>query len=82
MHNAVFGGAEEIGGASKTVQHSGTHDTGAVGMSVDVDFNWGVHADNSQSPNNLRRVGDLLGSEEELVVILFPAIVETFEAIW
>ena len=81
VHDAVLRAAEEIGGATKTVQHAGTHDTGAVGMSINIDFNGSVHADAAQATDDLGGVGHLLRAEEKLAGIALPVIVETLESV-
>lgn len=43
MHDGVFGGAQEVGRASETVQDAGAHDAGGVGVGVDINLNGGVH---------------------------------------
>lgn len=48
-------------------------------MGIDVNFDWGVHANNSQSANNLGRVRYLLRAQEKLRMIVFPAVVEALE---
>ncbi len=72
VHDGILGRTQEIGRASEAVEHAGTHDAGAVGVGVDVDLDGGVHADDAQATNDLGRVGDLLGTEEELGVVVFP----------
>lgn len=51
-------------------------------MRVDVDFNGRVHADDAKSPDNFWGIRNLLGSEEELVMVLLPAIIEALETAW
>lgn len=82
VHDGVLGVAEEISGAAKSVEHTGTHDTGGVGMGVDVNLDWGVHADNTEALDDLWRVRDLLGAEKKLVVVVVPVVVETLETVW
>lgn len=60
MHDAVLRRAEEVCRAAETVQHTATHNAGAVCMGVDVYFDGRVHADDAQSSDDLRRVGHLL----------------------
>lgn len=81
VHDAVFSGAQEIGGSTETVEHAASHDAGGVGVSVDVDFDGRVHANDSQSSDDLRGVGDLLGAEEKLGCVMVPVLVEALEAI-
>ena len=50
-------------------------------MRVDVDLNGGVHADDTETADDLRGVGDLLRSQEKLGRIVVPALVEALEAI-
>jgi len=80
VHDAVLGGAEEVGAATEAVQHAATHDAGAVGVGIDVDFDGRVHADDAEAADDFGRVGDLLRAEEELGVVVFPAVVEALEA--
>jgi hypothetical protein len=81
VHDRVLGVAEEIGGSAETVQHTAAHHASAVGVSVDVDLNRGVHADDSQSLDNLRGVGDGLRAEEELRRVTLVVVVEAFETV-
>jgi hypothetical protein len=39
-----------------------------------------IHADDTQSTNDLRTVGDLLRAQQELAVIVLPTVVEALEA--
>lgn len=81
VHDGVLGVAEEIGGTTKTVEHAGAHDVGRVGVGVDVDLDGGVHADNTETADDLGSVGDGLGAEEELVIVVVPVLVEALEAL-
>lgn len=81
VHNGVLGVTQEVGGTTETVQHAGAHDTGGVGVSVDVHFDGGVHSDTPETTDDLGAVGDLLGTEEELVGVLLPVIVEALETV-
>lgn len=49
-------------------------------MRIYVYFDRGVHADDTEAADDLGIVGDLLGAQEQLVVVLLPAIVEALEA--
>ena len=82
VHDTVLGAAEEIGGTTKTVEHSRSHHAGTVGVGVDVNFNGGVHADTAKSADDLRRVGNLLGAQEKLSGIVLPVVVEALKAVW
>lgn len=64
VHDRVLCGTEEIGGATETIEHSGSHDAGAVGMGVDVHFDGGIHSDDTEAADDLRGVGNLLGAKE------------------
>lgn len=81
VHDTVLGVTEEVGGTTETVQHTRTHDTGAVGVGIDVDLDGSVHTDDTQTTDDLRRVGDLLGSEEQLAGVALPVVVETLESV-
>ena len=72
VHDAVLGATQKVGTAAQSVQHPGTHDAGAVGVGIDVDFDGGVHADDAEAPDDLGRIGDLLRAEEELGVVVLP----------
>lgn len=50
-------------------------------MGVDVNLDGGVHADDSQTANDLGRVGHLLAAQQQLVVVSFPVVVEALEAV-
>lgn len=82
VHDGVLAVSQEISRATETVQHARAHDTGGVGVGVDVDLDGGVHADDAETSDDLRGVGDLLRAEEELVVVMVPVVVEALEAIW
>lgn len=82
VHDGVLGVAEEISGTAESVEHAGTHDTGGVGVGVDVNLDWGVHADNTETLDDLWGVRDLLGAEKELVVVVVPVVVEALESVW
>lgn len=81
VHDAVLGRPQEVGRAAQAVEHAAAHHVGAVGVGVDVHFDRGVHADDAESADDLGGVGDLLGSEKQLVVVGFPAVVEALESI-
>lgn len=81
VHDAVLGGAQEVGGAAQPVQHAAAHHVGAVGVRVDVDLDGRVHADDAQPPDDLGRVGHLLRPQQQLVVVRLPVIVKTLEAV-
>ena len=81
MHDAVFGGTEEIGAAAEAVEHAGAHYAGTVGVGVDVDFDGRVHANHAQAADDFRRVRDLLGAEEQLGRVLVPLLVEALETV-
>jgi hypothetical protein len=50
-------------------------------VSVDVDFNRRVHADHTETADDLRGVGDLLRAQKQLGSVLVPILVETLETI-
>jgi hypothetical protein len=81
VHNTVLRGSQKIGAAAETVEHSGAHDAGRVCMGVDVDFDRGVHSNDTETSDDLGAVGDLLGAQEELVVVLLPVVVEALESV-
>lgn len=81
VHDGVFGGAEEVSGAAEAVEHAAAHDAGGVGVSVDVHFDGGVHADDTEAADDFGGVGDLLRAEEELGRVVVPAVVETLESV-
>lgn len=82
VHDGELGGSEEISGTAETVQHSGAHDAGGVCVGVDVNLDWGVHSDDTETSDDLGRVGDDLGTEEEFVVVAVPVVVESLESLW
>lgn len=49
---------------------------------VDVNFNRRVHRDNAQATDDLRVVADLLTAQQQLVVVVVPALVEALETLW
>lgn len=81
MHNRVFCGTQEVRGTAEAVEHTGAHDAGAVCVGVDVDFDGGVHADDAEAADDLGRVGDLLGAEEQLGCVSFIPLMKTFESV-
>ena len=82
VHDGVLGVTEEIGGTTESVEHTGTHYTCGVGVGVDVNLDWGVHADDTETLNNLWGVRDLLSAEKELVVVVVPVVVKALESVW
>lgn len=50
-------------------------------MGVDVDFDGCVHADHAKSTDDFGGVRDLLSAEEEFIVVLLPAVVESLETV-
>jgi len=81
VHDGVLGGAEEVGAATEAVEHAGAHHAGRVCVCVYIYFDGGVHADDTQTTDDLGRIRDLLRAEEQLRSILLPVIVETLEAV-
>jgi hypothetical protein len=81
VHDAVLRGAEEIRRAAQTIQHTRAHYTSAICVGINIDFDWGVHANDTQSTDYFGRVGHLLGTEEELVIVLLPTGIEALETI-
>jgi len=81
VHDRVLRVAEEVGGSTETVEHTAAHHASAVGVGVDVDLDGGVHADNTESLDNLRGVGDGLRTEQELRSVTFVVVVESLEAV-
>jgi len=81
MHDGELGVSQEISGSSKTIQHSGSHNTGRVGMGIDINLDGCVHADNTETSDNLGRVGNNLGTKQKLVVVAVPVVVEALETI-
>lgn len=81
MHDGVFGRAQEVGRPAQAVQHSRAKHAGGVGVGVNVDFHGRVHSNNSQSADDLRRVRDLLRTEEEFRMVVFPLDHCQFEGI-
>jgi len=80
MHDAVFCTSEEVSRPAKAVQHTRAHYAGTVCVGVDVNFDGGVHADHSQSPDDLGAVGDLLGAKEKFRCVFVPPVVKALEA--
>lgn len=81
VHDAVLGGAQEVGRSAEAVEHTAAHDARAVGMRVDVDLDGGVHPDDAKAADDLGRVRHLLRTQEKLVVVGLPVIVEALEAL-
>jgi hypothetical protein len=50
-------------------------------MGIDIHFDRGVHSNNSQSPDNLGTVGDLLTTQQEFRGIFVPVGVEALETV-
>lgn len=81
VHDGVLGVSQEISRATETVEHAGAHDAGRVGVSVNVNLDGGVHADDTKATDDLGGVGHLLRAEEELVLVGLPVLVEALEAV-
>ena len=79
VHDAVLGVAEEIGRTAETVEHAAAHHAGRVGVGVDIDLDGRVHANDTETTDDLGRVADLLGAEEKLVIVVLPVVVEALE---
>ena len=50
-------------------------------MRVHIDFDGSVHSDDAETADDLGVVGDGLGAEQELVVVVVPVLVEALEAV-
>ena len=50
-------------------------------MCVNIHFDGSVHANNTKSPDDLGRVGDLLGAQKKLGSIVVPVLVEAVETV-
>jgi hypothetical protein len=81
VHDGVFGTPQEIRTSSKTIEHAAAHNTGGVCVRVDVDFDGGVHANDTETTDDLGAVTDLLGAQEEFGRVLVPVLVEALEAV-
>ena len=81
VHDAVLAAPQEIRGPAEPVQHARAHDTGAVGVRVDVDFHGRVHPDDAQPADDLGRVGDGLRAQQQLGVVRVPVVVEAAEPV-
>jgi hypothetical protein len=64
VHDGVLCASKEIGGSAEAVEHAASHYAGGVCVGVDVDFDWGVHADDTKATDDLGAVGDGLGAEK------------------
>ena len=49
-------------------------------MAVNIHFKSRVHADNADTTNNFTVVGDFLRTQNDLLVVFFDVVVETFQA--
>lgn len=81
VHDGVLGVSQEISRATETVEHTGAHDAGRVGVSVNVNLDGGVHADDTKATDDLGGVGHLLRAEKKLVLVGLPVLVEALEAV-
>lgn len=50
-------------------------------MGVDVDFDRSIHANDTESSDDLRAVGHLLRSQKQLWRVLIPVVVEALETL-
>ncbi|KAI6775942.1 hypothetical protein HG530_002700 [Fusarium avenaceum] len=64
-----------------TVEHAGSADAGRVGVGVDVDLNRGVHANDTETLDDLGGVGNSLASQKDLVGVGVPVVIEALEAV-
>lgn len=81
VHDGVLGVAEEISRTTNSVEHSGAADTGRVGVGVDVNLDRGIHANDTETADDLGGVGNSLASEEDLGSIGVPVVVESLETL-
>lgn len=60
VHDTIFSVAQEIGRTAESIQHARAHDTGAIGVGIDIHLDGCVHANDSETADDFRRVGNLL----------------------
>lgn len=64
VHDAELRVAQEVGGATESVEHSRPEGVCAVRVGVDVNLEWRVHRDDPEAADDLGRVGDLLRAQQ------------------
>lgn len=79
VHDGHLCVTQEITGTTQSMQHLRALDVGGVGMGVDVNLHWSVHSNDTQSSNDLWRVGDDLGTKTQLLGEFVPVVEESFE---
>ena len=70
----------EVAGTADTVHQLGACYMGGVYVAVNIHFKSRVHADNADTTNNFTVVGDFLRTQNDLLVVFFDVVVETFQA--
>ena len=81
MHDRVFCRAQKVCTTAEAVEHAAAHYAGRICVCVDIDFDGSIHADDTEAADDFRRVGDLLGAQEQLGSILVPVFVEAVETV-
>ena len=83
------GGGEEYGqeavtsivaGTADAVHDFGAADVSGVNVTIDVNFDSGVHSDNADTTSNFRAVSNFLRTEDDVFFVFFNVVVEFFEA--
>ena len=73
--------AREVSGTADAVHHLGVTDLGAVDVTVDVGLDGGVERADADAGNDLGVVGDLGGTQHELVLEEVDIIIDAFQAL-
>ena len=80
MHYGKVGVAQEVAGTAYSVDHPGAAHQGGIGMGIDIELDRGVHGNTAKPPDRFGVIGDRERPHDDLVAVLVPVAIETFEA--
>ena len=68
----------KITAAAQAVHHSSPVDVGGIHISIQIYFDGGVQGNHAQAPDYFRMVGDFVGTDQDLVMVLLDRFIESF----
>ena len=75
MHDRQVRVAQEVAGAAQTVDHLRAADQTRVRVRVHVHLHGGVHRDHAQTTHDLAEVGDGLGTDHHVVLVVVLGVI-------